>query len=311
MSVVIERLNVHLANISVQNQGQIQARFGPGLDLPTATLKVNSGTVQMAVRLQGDQVSGRLEVRQVPLDIANVRGLTGNIQSQMTLSGSARNPVLQGDIKVDAVKLKKYGFSPVNIITHLDYRGETLKITGKAEESPGGPNLSWNGKLPVQVSLSPFKFNIPNSGLDLVVKSDAANLKLLEPFIAELADANVPIALVAQIKGNWHQPDVEAHLRWQQGTITLRQAGIPYAVSPGVLDWHANKLSVSQLTLESGGGTAVLTANADSKGYRPQRVTARVSINNFKVLERLDPRPGSTAILMSTDLFRPWWREAG
>ena len=131
----------------------------------------------------------------------------------------------------------------------------TLKITGKAEESPGGPSLSWNGKLPVQVSLSPFKFNIPNSGLDLVVKSDGANLKLLEPFIPELADANVPIALVVQIKGNWHQPDVEAHIRWQQGTITLRQAGIPYAVSPGTLDWHANKLSFPQLTLESGGGT--------------------------------------------------------
>ena len=77
MSVVIERLNVHMANISVQNQGQIQARFNPGLDLPTATLKVNGGTVQVTARLQGDQVSGRLEVQKVPLDIANVKGLTG------------------------------------------------------------------------------------------------------------------------------------------------------------------------------------------------------------------------------------------
>ena len=287
MSMVIERLNLHVAKISVQNQGQIQARFIPGLDLPTATLKVNGGTVQVAARLQGDQISGRLEVRKVPLDVANVKGLSGTVQSQLTLSGSARNPVLQGDLKVDAVKLKQYAFNPVNIFTHLDYRGETLKITGKAEESSRGISLSWNGKLPVQVSLSPVKFNISNSGLDFAVKSEGANLKLLEPVIPELAEANVPIALAGQIKGNWQQPDVEAHIRWQQGTITLHEAGTPYAVSPGVLDWHANKLSLSQLTLESGGGTTVLTAHADFKGFQPQRVYARVSINNFKVLEGL------------------------
>ena len=56
-----------------ENQGQIQARFNPVLDLPTATLKVDGGTVQVAARLQGDQVSGRLEARRVPLAIANVK----------------------------------------------------------------------------------------------------------------------------------------------------------------------------------------------------------------------------------------------
>ena len=65
----------------------------------------------------------------------------------MTLSGSAAQPVLEGDIKIDAVKLKKYEFNPVTIVTHLDYRGGTLKITGKAQGGPGGSSLSWNGKV--------------------------------------------------------------------------------------------------------------------------------------------------------------------
>ncbi len=108
MSVVIERLNVHMANLSIQNQGQIQARFSPGLDLPTATLKVNSGTVQVTARVTGNQVSGRLDVKNVPLDILNVKGLTGTIQSQMTLSGSPSAPVLEGEVRLNAVKLKQY-----------------------------------------------------------------------------------------------------------------------------------------------------------------------------------------------------------
>ena len=86
-----------------------------------------------------------------------------------------------------------------------------------------------------------------------------------------------PLLLSRTLKAIARQPDVEAHIRWQQGTITLRQAGIPYAVSSGTLNWHADKLSLSQLTWTSGGGTAVLTATADFKGYQPQRVTARVS----------------------------------
>ncbi len=139
----------------------------------------------------------------------------------------------------------------------------------------------------MQLSLSPFKFNIANSGLEFVAKSDGANLKLLEPFIPAISEANVPFTLVVQVKGNWRQPDIEAHIRWQQGTITLRQAGIPYTISAGTLDWHGGKLSLPQLTLESGGGTIVLTASADFAGFTPQRVTAQASINDFKVLERL------------------------
>ena len=92
---------------------------------------------------------------------------------------------------------------------------------------------------------------------------------------------------MCRFKGNYRRPDIEALIRWQQGTITLREAGIPYTVSAGTLDWRAGKLSLPQLTLESGGGNVVLTANADFIGYQPQRVTARVSINDFKVLERL------------------------
>jgi autotransporter translocation and assembly factor TamB len=287
MSVVIDRLNVHLANLTVQNQGQIQARFSPGLDLPTATLKVNGGTVQVTARVQGSQASGRLDVHHIPLDIVKVEGLTGTIDSQMTLTGSPSAPILAGEIRLNAVKLKQYALKPVTIVTTIDYRGGQLKIAGNAKGGPGGSSLVWNGKIPVQLSLSPFKFQIANSGLEFIAKSDGANLKLLEPFIPAISEANVPLALVVQANGNYRQPDIEAHISWQQGSITLQQAGIPYTVSAGTLDWHAEKLSLPQLTLESGGGTIVLTANADFKGYTPQRVTARASINDFKVLERL------------------------
>ena len=287
MSVVIERLNVHMANLSIQNQGQIQARFSPGLDLPTATLKVNDGTVQVTARMQGGQVSGRLDVKNVPVDIVNVKGLAGTIQSQMTLSGSPSAPVLEGEVRLNAVKLKQYATTPVTIVTTIDYRGGLLKIAGNAKGGPGGSSLVWNGKVPMQLSLSPFHFSIANSGLEFVAKSDGANLKLLEPFIPTISNANVPMALVVQAKGNWRQPDIEAHSRWQRGTIILREAGIPYIVEAGTLDWRAGKLSLPQLTLESGGGTVVLTANGDFTGFTPQRVTAAASINDFKVLERL------------------------
>ncbi len=111
ISLLIDRLNLHLAGISVQNRGQVQARFLPGLDLPTAAFNVNGGTMQVAARLQGDQVSARLEVRQLPLEIAKIKGLQGTIQSQVTLVRfRPQPPSWMGTISLTSVQWQKLFF---------------------------------------------------------------------------------------------------------------------------------------------------------------------------------------------------------
>lgn len=282
--LLVDRLNLSLAGISVRNQGQVQARFLPGLDLPTATFRVNGGTVQVAARLEGDQVSGRLEVRQLPLEIANMKGLKGFMQAQVTLSGSASSPGLDGTIHLAPLQWQQFSFQGLD--TTLSYRGREMKLAGKTQEGPQGISLTWNGTIPLQLSLRPFQFNLPESGLDLGLRSTGANLKLLATLTPEIAKADVPVDLQVRVKGTWRQPEIEAHLRWQQGTMTLTQAGIPYTIAPGTMNWQGNKLSLPQLTLESG-GTAILSGEVDFQGYQPRTVKARATVDNFKVLDRL------------------------
>ena len=78
---------------------------------------------------------------------------------------------------------------------------ESFKITGKAT---GGPrrlqSFLERQSCPCRCPCVPFQFNISNSGLEFVAKSDGANLKLLEPFIPSISNADVPIALVVQIQ---------------------------------------------------------------------------------------------------------------
>jgi translocation and assembly module TamB len=282
--LLVDRLNLHLAGISVQNRGQVQARFLPGLDVPTASFNVNGGTVQVTARLEGDQVSARLEVRKLPLEIAKIKGLKGFIQSQVTLSGAAQNPVLEGTVSLTPLQWQQFTFKAVD--TALNYRGGVLKISGKLQGDPEGIRLAWDGKLPLQLSLRPFQFNLPDSGLDFSLKSEGANLKLLAKLTPEISKADLPLDLQVRVKGNWRQPEVAANIRWQQGAITLTQAGIPYAIAPGTITWQGKKLSLPQLTLESG-GTMIISGDVDFQGYQPRMVRARAILDNFKVLERL------------------------
>jgi autotransporter translocation and assembly factor TamB len=262
----------------------VQARFLPGLDVPTASFNVNGGTVQVTARLEGDQVSARLEVRQLPLEIAKIKGLKGFIQSQVTLSGAAQNPVLEGTVSLTPSQWQQFTFKAVD--TALNYRGGVLKISGKLQGDPEGIRLAWDGKLPLQLSLRPFQFNLPDSGLDFSLKSEGANLKLLAKLTPEISKADLPLDLQVRVKGNWRQPEVAANIRWQQGAITLTQAGIPYAIAPGTITWQGKKLSLPQLTLESG-GTMIISGDVDFEGYQPRMVRARAILDNFKVLERL------------------------
>jgi translocation and assembly module TamB len=283
-SLLVDRLNLHLAGISVHNRGQVQARFSPGLDLPTASFTVNGGTVQLTARMEGDQVSGRLEVRQLPLDIARIKDLKGLIQAQVTLSGSVRAPSLDGTVRLTSLQWQQFAFQTMD--TALSYRGKVMKVSGKAQEGPAGIGFAWHGTIPLQLSVRPFQVNLPEAGLDLALTSTGANLKLLTKVRPEISKADVPVDLQVRVRGNWRQPEVEAHLRWQQGTITLTQAGTPYTVAPGTCNWQGNRLSLPQLTLESG-GTVILSGDVDFQSYHPRMVRARAAIDNFKVLDRL------------------------
>ncbi|AEB08575.1 translocation/assembly module TamB domain-containing protein [Desulfobacca acetoxidans] len=300
LALDLEQLRLHLAGVSVLNRTPVRARFSPGLDLTETVFEVNGGTVQVMAQMQGEQISSRLEVRNLSLEIARVKGLQGKIQTRAAVTGSTHHP--QMDAQISITGLKWQSLSLQSIESALSLRNDALSIRGAAQESSEGSRLSWDGSVPMRLSLTPFQFDLPGSGLDFRFKSERANLGLVARLTPEVSEADIPVDLQGRVQGNWRQPDVDAQIRWHEGHVILRQAGARYQVSPGVVNWTENTISLPQLTLTST-GTLVIGGDLNLAGYRPQRVKTQVQADNFKFLQRL----GSEALLSGQiNLAGPW-----
>jgi len=300
LALMIDRLSFRALGIAVKNQGTVQVRFMPGLELQPATFLVSGGTVTAQASLRGNQVSGRLEVRDLPAKITQVKGLQGKMQAQLTIEGSAGNPLIESQISLVSGKWRNFAFQSLK--TKLNYSDASLDFTGGFQESPQGVRLSWDGRIPLKLSLSPFRFAPLDEDMDIKLRGAGANLAMLPALTREVKKAEGAIDLQADVRGRLTQPQISAQVRWGEGEITLRQAGAPYKLAPGSIRWENDRISIPQLTLTSK-GTMRLSGNIELAGFQPQRVTAQVRVDNFKALGKL----GSEALVSGgINLRGPW-----
>jgi len=300
MALMLERLRVDVLGVSVKNQETVQVRFSPGLELQPATFQVNGGTVTAQASLQGNQISSRLSVRDLPVEISRVKGLHGKIQAQLSLEGSASNPVMESEISLVSGKWGEFSFQTVK--TTLNYSNTSLTFAGGLEERGKAGRLTWNGNIPLRFSLMPFQFALLDEDVDIKLWGDGANLAMATIFTEEVQKADATLNLQVDVKGRLKQPQITGQLRWGDGQITLRQAGTPYRLEPGSIRLENNKVTLPQLTLKSKGTTRV-TADIELAGFEPQRVTARAQFDNFKALGKLGSEAFVNGII---NLTGPW-----
>lgn len=298
--MLVQRLRVRVPGITATNQGTVQVRFLPGLELQPATFLVNRGTVTAQANLQGRQISALLSVRDLPVEITRVKGLQGKIQARLSLEGAAASPQMESQISLVSGKWRDFAFQSLK--TSLSYSDTSLTITGDLQESPKGGRLSWNGRLPLRFSLQPFKLALLDEDMEFKLRGEGASLALATIFTQEVQQADAPLDLQAEVKGRLAQPRITGELRWGAGQITLRQAGAPYHLLPGSIRWENDRVTLPQLTLKSK-GTTTLTADIALAGFEPQKVTARATLDDFQALDKL----GSDAYITGVvNLTGPW-----
>lgn len=300
LALQVQRLLVRVRGINAANQGPVQVRFLPGLELAPSTFMINHGTVTAQANLQGGQISALLTVKDLPVELSRVKGLHGKIQTRLSLEGAAASPQMTGQISLVKAKWRDFAFESLK--TDLSYSDSSLKVTGGLQESAKSGRLSWNGRLPLRFSLQPFKFALLDEDLEFKLRGEGASLAMLTIFTEEVQKAEAPLDLQAEVKGRLSRPRITGELRWGAGQITLRQAGATYHLQAGSIRWQNDRVTLPQLTLKSK-GTATLIADIVLAGFMPQKVTARATLNDFKALDKL----GSDAYINgNVNLTGPW-----
>jgi len=286
LSFTLERAFFRLKNVTARNLTPVVIRLSPGIELEPATFQINEGRVGLQAKITDQQVSGRLTMQDLAAEWLTPKSvpLQGNISGQVTLAGQPRAPIIQGTVSLEPGRYQKVDFQ--SLTTSFTYQDNLLNLSGRLMSEKEGPTLTWDGQVPVRLSLQPFAYGLGQGDMRVLVQGENVNLSMLPPFTKEVEDAKGALNLRARIEGRVTDPQVDGQISWGQGFIKLRQTGARYNLQPGELRVQNNRLSLPQLTLRSQ-GTAVLTADIDLKDFSPAGARARLQLDNFQAIDKL------------------------
>lgn len=285
LEVGLEKFWYQRNQVTVESARPVRLRLFPGVEVEPAAFRINQGLVQLEAKIREDRVSGHLTAEKVPAGVLTLRGwpLEGELKAQVSLGGEARRPVLKGEITLSPGRLGDFPFH--SLTGAFAYQERQLTVSGQMEQRPGGPRLSLNGRLPVQFSLSPFEWTLGQEDLQLRLEGDRADLALLAALTPEVAAASGPLNLKVEWQGPAARPQVNGEVRWGEGSLKFRQAGLPYRLRPGVIRLQGNTLSIPQIVLDSR-GTAIITGEVRLSGFHLDKVNLTAELENFRALSR-------------------------
>lgn len=283
--VTLQRCSLTTPKVSAVNTGAVNIRFHPGLEMAPATWRVNDGRLTLGAQSRGNELTARLEVADLPASLLDLKGasLEGKIQGQMDLTGNLQHPAMQGQFTWGQGKWGNFSFRSLQ--TSLNYREGNLLLKGSVEEKPSGPRLVWDGHIPLKLSFSPLRWDWGERDMDFRVQGENANLALLTALTPEVQSAGGKLTIMAQWQGNPSRPRISGKIRWDEGTLQLRQSGKVFRLLPGEATLQGEKLVIPDIALESG-GTAHIHGAITLAAFSIRQVDLRAQLQDFQGLGR-------------------------
>ena len=302
LALRLDRCRLKTPQVSLSNLGVVRLRVHPGWEIGPAGFRVNDGSLTLQAQAREGRLSGRVELCDLPTDLLSLKGglCKGKVRGVMTIGGLPSNPLLQGEISWGPGQWGNFAFRSLK--TSFNYREARVYLKGGLEESEPGPKISWEGQIPLHLSFLPLKWSLGDRDLNFRVQGEKANLALLTALTPEIPKAQGSLDVQAQWQGNPRRPMLSGQLRWGEGAITFRQAGLPYQLLPGQARLQGEKILVPEIIFKSG-GVARLSGEITLSGLIPQRVEARAHLQDFITLRRAGSEATGNGDLT---LMGPW-----
>lgn len=285
ISLALQKFTWRSREYHVVNTGPVQLRLLPGLQSATAAFKINGGDLTLNVEARGSQLTGLVNLKNFPAKLFRAQGrpLKGTIDGQFSLAGAPAAPLIQGQLNWGPGQVGEFSFQTLK--ARFDYHGGFLHLNGSLDEKANGPRLVLDGQIPLHLSLIPFKWSLGNQNLSLTVKGENTNLSLLTAFGSGVQAAQGSLDVAAQFRGDPHHPQITGQVRWGEGSIKLRAAGVPYHLLPGEARLEGGKITIPNLVLQSG-GTFRISGYLALQGFTPGHLVLRGQATNFLALKR-------------------------
>ena len=209
-------------------------------------------------------------------------------QAELVLQGPANAPIIKAEASIHADNAQIRG-ADFKLAGQYQNGRTNLNVTGTGE---GVESLAAQLSMPLQISLYPFAFNLPQTTPIGGALAAAFDLKpVLAPFLTENQSAAGRFMADIDIGGILNDPDVTGYARIDNARFFDNSAGIFLKDIMGDIGLAGTRINVNTLTAKDReGGSLAASGTVDMSGGMPPNVNIDVTADDMHLLRGSEHR---------------------
>lgn len=238
-------------------------------------------------------ISGELTVK--PTRIEHFQGLLQKIDINETngilsfngqMSGTAGEPIFQGDIRVDEPVLSGIRFDLVTAGFNYDNQESEIKLNAELTAvQQKAASVSVNYPFAFDFRTMEARTASEDETITIQVLTEDFNIAVFNDFINKQFMKGLKGTLTADfsLKGTAGKMEPKGYIRLGEAEVSVPVAGIKLQKIRSDLEFTNNGLEVKELSATSGRGTFNANGNIGLKEGRPDNINLKANANQFRL----------------------------
>jgi autotransporter translocation and assembly factor TamB len=299
---------LHLPSLSLRTQG-LEWHTAPGAEatiqygnnrIELQNVRFVSGdqslTVDGAFSLGDNPQPGAITVNAQHVDLAQIdklamlnRGLSGTLDANARITGTAKAPVVDGRVDVSNGGFQQFRYQ--SLTATASYKNDQIVLDSKLTQSPG-VELTAAGTIPMS-ALRPNPPGVsghiaPSAGdqLDVRVRSSRIDLGIVESFTTAITNVTGTLEADVRVTGSGEDPHLNGFVALQGGGFAVPDAGTNFTGLTTRIELQPDRIVIPQFrVLDEHGDT--LTIGGQLAVHQRQAGAVNVSIDSddFKLMD--------------------------
>ena len=268
------------------------------------TLTLGTATPVGAIQVKANNV----DLKQLETLTLQDRGLTGRLNADASISGTAAAPDVKGTVQVTNGGFQSYHYDSLS--ANVDYKGARLGIDATLNQS-ATESITAKGSVPTSLfTASPSGEHVeptPEDAVDLQIKSSVISLALLQGVTNQLTNVAGTLEADVHLTGSAQDPHAQGFVDIKNGAFGIPAAGETFTGLTTRIELKPETVQVREFQLLDRHGEKLRVAGELAVHARQLGdVNVTIESDNFEVLNNeLGDVQVQTALKLTGELRRP------
>jgi autotransporter translocation and assembly factor TamB len=296
---------IHLPAFALRTQGQewrsavgteATVRYG-GNRVAVQNVKLVSGDQTISAdgtfALKDEDPAGTLKVGASNVDLAQLeqllmqqRGFAGRLSADATISGTAKQPIVDGHIEILNGAFRDYKYESLK--ADIDYKGNRVDLDATLQQSP-------TEAITARGTVSQSLFSRSKAGhvaataedlIDLHIKSTDLSLGFIQGFTTLVTNVTGTMQADVRVTGSGYDPHLEGFVDIKNGAFGVPLGGVSYTGLHTRIDLAPDTVRIQSFTILDEHGEA-LKVSGQLAVHEKQvgAVDIAIQSDNFEVID--------------------------